>query len=433
MRGRLLADVPRYPDLESVGRAIVITNSERSAAACPLRHWYRYSLGLSQPDRTVTAASFGTGFHDVMETIWKQVRDRQQAGEQDAAPSTDDYTMACYRVVHGWKDLIGHDYSTEDWKGDAARLRSIVTAWDHGQDWARWLDEFEVEAVEQAFQTPIVNPTTGTPLRASMRIVEDADDDGPFLRLARPGDKDWRRVQWPWVFAGRVDLVLRSRYSGALWLLDHKTTSQPTALASGLTVDPQSASYAWLVGQALGERVAGFMWNIVDSKAPASVRILKSGKMSTASNQRVPSWEVRRYLLDEGLPITDALSEFIDNQAAIVDGRWSMLEQVGMAPQDVALAGVEIHADAVRLARMYRDGLIDDRVRLASTHPRVPVCKAAGAFCSYKGPCAADGEIARSQFQIRDARRWRPAGSRVEAPATEQASTNPMTNGDLEW
>jgi len=438
MRGKLLASVPRYPEIESVGRAIVITNSERSVAACPLRHWFRYSLGLDSASEKVTAASFGTGFHSVMEAAFTDVMQRGS----ESAPADSVFTDALMSVAAEWSSLVGESYGPEDLATDTTRLIGVVEAWRQGFDWTGFLREFEVVAVERAFTTPIVHPTSGAVLRASMRVVEDRDSDGPLLRLAKPGEAGGRKVQWKWLFTGRVDVVLRNRISGSLWLMDHKTTAAPTGLASKLSTDPQSVSYAWLVGRALGAPVAGFLWNIVDSTGPSEVRILKSGKLSLAARQKVPSWRVEKWLQDrldaEGVEPTEAELEFVAEQRATVDPRWAMLDSLGFRQSDVEIAGVEIYADAIRLARLYRDGVIDDRSALAATHPRVPVCKAAGAFCSFRGPCSSDGDLARSGYEFRPARTWRPASSRSGSGSTTHsdsavAVSNPLTNGDLGW
>jgi len=435
MRGLLEAVVPRYPDLSGVGRSIVITNSERNVAACPLRHWYRYVLGLDTPTEKVTAAGFGTGFHSVMETVFGAAK------EADEVPTEDVAREAVESVVEGWSSLVGETYDSDQFESDSDRLREVVSAWWRGFDLERFLGEFEVVDVERAFVAPIVNPETGTPLRASMRIVEALDESGsPILRLARPGDEGWRRVQWPWLFAGRVDLVVASRRTGALWLLDHKTTTRPDGLASTLSTDPQAPSYAWTVEQSTGRRVAGFIWNIVDSARPGDPRILKSGRLSLAARQTVPSWKIEDYLAarnaETGETTSEDESEFVAAQRARVDGRWSVFEQYGLRREDIEIAGREIHADAVRLAGLYRSGLVDDRRALATTHPRVPVCKASGAFCSYRGPCSSDGELARLAYESRPAREWRRPTSSSSLDSTtsaEATSATTSTAGDLGW
>lgn len=435
MRGRLEAVVPRYPDLAEVGRAIVITNSERNSAACPLRHWYRHVLGLALPARSITAAGWGTGFHAVMDDLFSEAR------RLDDVPPYEVVTDSVERVIDGWSDLVSEQYPTEALASDARRLREVVEAWWRAFPLQQFLHDFEVVDVERAYHTPIVNPASGTPVRASMRVVEIETESGRALRLARPGDENSRRVQWPWVFAGRVDLTLASRSTGALWLADHKTTARPTGLASSLVVDPQSTSYAWLVEQMTGRPVAGFIWNIVDSARPGDPRILKSGKLSTAKNQKVPSWKLRSLFEERfektGVAASEAELDFMEQQRQTIDSRWSQMEQIGIRRNDIQVAGIEIHADALRLAMLYRTGLVDDRIALAATHPRVPVCRSAGAFCDFKGPCAADGELARMGYEDRPSRSWRkPPHSRSSpgsTPSAEETSATTNTNGDLGW
>ncbi len=70
---RGVSTIPRYGSHHSIlgmpARAVAISNSERGDAACDLRWFYRYGLGLGSV-QTAVPLSFGSAGHDGMQDIW---------------------------------------------------------------------------------------------------------------------------------------------------------------------------------------------------------------------------------------------------------------------------------------------------------------------------------------------------------------------------
>lgn len=63
------------------------------------------------------------------------------------------------------------------------------------------------------------------------------------------------------VFGGRLDAIVRDRRTGALYVLDHKTTNR--IYLSKYALDSQMSGYVWAAQQTLNQRIAGFYINAI--------------------------------------------------------------------------------------------------------------------------------------------------------------------------
>ncbi len=95
-------------------------------------------------------------------------------------------------------------------------------------------------------------------------------------------DKWWDKV----VYAGTIDRVTIDEY-GQLWLVDYKTAAQLSS--SHLDNDPQVCTYTWLANEYYGRElpIAGFIYWQFLKTVPKVPSPLKTGKISTAKNQKV--------------------------------------------------------------------------------------------------------------------------------------------------
>ncbi len=92
-------------------------------------------------------------------------------------------------------------------------------------------EQFEVLEVEYEFASPIVNPQTKRNLRT-------------------------------WKLRGKVDGLVR--YDGALFILEHKTTSKcDGAYIDRILIDSQIATYACAISRVYGEKVEGAIYDIL--------------------------------------------------------------------------------------------------------------------------------------------------------------------------
>lgn len=428
-RVRVTSHVPRYDD-QQVERAWTLTTSERTAAACSLRHYFRYSerLRSTEDERPLR---FGTAFHAVIEQIFRHFASTDTAVDGEQVEGWID------GVASGWRsdERIRLAVSSEEIEADVEALAHAVRGWLRTYGSAPWRD-YAVVAVERSFTAPILHPRTGAPLRSKMLVVEEGDRIRPAGGGEAPGA---RTVQWPWLYLGRVDAILRHRTTGAIWLLDHKTSSSPETFASGLAGDPQAIGYVWLVEQAIRSgaladvgverdaRVAGFVYNIVSSAKQRKPEVLKKGGLSRAKAIS-PSWLYEQAIRENGLAIED-YAEHLEGLRETVDRRLYLAEWVSVGHEDRERFRREVYADAVRIAALYREAARAESVLdLALTHPRTPVCRLPGGYCSYRGPCAEDGPEARSGFEIGSGVYWT-----TKASGAANAPQLPTNDEVISW
>jgi hypothetical protein len=422
-RVRVISHVPRYAD-QQVERAWALTTSERTAAACSLRHFFSYSERLRSTE-DARPLRFGSAFHAVIEQIFRHF------ATTDTAVEPEQVAVWLAEVASGWRDdvRVRMALSSDEIEADVEALVHAVLGWLRTYGYAPWRD-YKVVAVERSFTTPILHPRTGTSLRSKMLVVEEGDR----IRPAGGGEaSSARTVQWPWLFLGRVDAILQHRQTGAIWILDHKTSSSPETFASGLAGDPQATGYVWLVEEAIRSgalldvgvardaRVAGFVYNIVSSSRQRKPEVLKKGGLSRAKAV-TPSWLYEDAIRDNVLAVED-YEEHLASLRDSVDRRLYLAEWVSVGHEDRQRFRHEVYADAVRIAALYRDAARAETARdLALSHPRTPVCRLPGGYCSFRGPCAADGPEARSGFETSSGVYWTTKASGV-ASTTPQLPT----------
>jgi hypothetical protein len=432
-RVRLVSHVPRYDD-QQIERAWALSTSERNAAACALRHYYSYSERLRGLDDQ-RPLRFGTAFHEVIEGVFRHFAETDTPVSDEQVRALLDETLSAWRA----NARLLAATSSEEIEEDAEALTNAILGWLRTYGAAPWRD-FEVIAVERSFSAPILHPRTGTPLRSKMLVVEEQHADGPRLRPAGGGEAPGARtVQWPWVFVGRVDAILRHRTTGAVWLLDHKTSASPETFASGLSGDPQANGYAWLVEQAIRSgalldvgverdaRLAGFVYNIVSSSRQRKPEVLKKGGLSRAKSV-TPSWLYEEAIRENGLALTD-YDEHVETLRTTVDRRLYLAEWVSVGREERDRFAREVYADAVRISGLYREAARANSVLdLALSHPRTPVCRLPGGYCSYRGPCSQDGAEARSNYAVADGVYWS-----IKGGASSAAPVNIQPNEVISW
>jgi hypothetical protein len=477
---RGVSSIPRYGSNRTViglpARAVVITNSERGDAACDLRWYYGQGLGLGSV-RKSTPLSFGSAAHLAMEDVWGWwartdadydagwletcVWCALQVGPTPGVARDPVYPGApCHacngttlgpvpRAIAQWeadRDLQAAAFGAPDEDEDedlprrAERLRRVLTGYLRVNG-TRPPGDLRVISVETTIARPILGPT-GKPYAPEVPLFRD--DDGGY-RFARPGD-DPTRVKMeklPWYFLGTVDALLASRNTGMLFVGEHKFSKQPETFLHGLTNDPQTAAYCWTLDAVKDDldlppeivaaiaanggkrKVGGYLYMVNASSFQYDPEPLKAGGLSQAKNRTVPSWryEAALAVAQAGTPGNPKLAsaDYADHIADLkvrIDPRLYRRESGSVGPIERARFGVEVYGIATRHAKMRREVWLADgsKSRVLTSFPRTPVCRQAGGFCSFRGPCASatfdPAEIVGSgAYVVSDGQRWFPDGS----------------------
>lgn len=424
------------------GPCVLLSNSERTDAACALRWRFRYAEGLASPGRD--ARDLGAGWALWMAALrtWWQRTDRPYPvvdGERCPACAVEGLKPDCSqcdgagrgpveRARVAWSEdeasRPGGSTRTSDELDDLADLLQRATA-GYLRRWGPSPPpDVRVVGVEVALARPILGPT-GAPYAPEVPVVAE-DDDGRSLpaewpecarvRAARATDPEpvVRWVRWPWYYAGVLDGVGQDRATGALWDLEDKFVGQPEAYLAGLSVDPQTTGYLWLLEHAArsgafaplevgdvahaSRPVAGYLYEVAQSVRHRDPELLKAGGLSQRRGVNTPSWRYRDALASAGLDLAP-YAEHLAHLEATVDGKLYRREPGFLDRADLDRFGVEAYAVARRHAQLRRDACrAGTPAEVAACFPRTPVCRLPGGGCAFRGPCVRDTPEARSRL-----------------------------------
>lgn len=205
----------------------LLTVSEiRTYRCCPREHHYRYNLGYRSVERA-SALRFGSLIHVGQEAWWAASGDRWENTESAMAQAATDPKCT----------VDSHEYH---------RAVELMRAYH-----LRWAGEsWEVVAVEQQFDCPLINPETGYP------------------------SKVWR-------LAGVIDLLLRDPEQRH-WIAEHKSSSADISAGSDywklLQLDNQVSTY-FVGARSLGHDVIGCLYDVLGKPAikPSQIPIIEDG------------------------------------------------------------------------------------------------------------------------------------------------------------
>lgn len=468
--------VPRYEGaigLPEGGQAITITNTERADAACPRRWWFRHGERMSSPP--YPEQRHGSAWHSILEDVhrWWAARDVAYppdgldacvwcTGPRAVGPTP---CPACAGSGLGPLARHGRDlrvsvrgdiqtFTLDDVADAVETLRRCADGWFRRYGWTPYRD-YRVAAVEIGISRVILNPRTGHPYRPETYLVEEP---GGRMRLASTGEISGavplpagcvsRVVSWPWYQVGRLDAVLVHRSTGAVYVGEWKSSGDPRGLIEGLSVDPQTSGYVWLLegaasaGQIAGGReVVGYLYDVASSSyhydaeplAPVKVPVLgsdgqpvmkgrskvyevgpdgepitRSPGLSRSKSRTVPSWRFEEAIRRHGFDRRD-YADHLAHLVATTDPRLYVREWAPVGPEEIARYTEEVYADAVRFAGYRRAAArAEDATDLNIAFPRVAVCRLPGGRCAFRGPCVADGEHAREGFEVGAGPVWTP-------------------------
>jgi len=189
---------------------------------------------------------FGAAIHECLE-LWHRHRDLDRVLEH---------------IDILYPERLGDEKQRADWHLATAMMKGYAARYPE--------EDFEVVAMEKAFEERIVNPATGASSRS-------------------------------FTLAGKVDGIVRQ--DGKYFLLEHKTASQiDSGYLERLWTDFQIQLYAWYVEKTLGWRISGVVYNIlakaklrqrqgeteVEYEARRAELIAKSKTGKTSAKRKMP-------------------------------------------------------------------------------------------------------------------------------------------------
>lgn len=177
-----------------------------------------------------------------------------------------------------------------------------------------------------------------------------------------------------------IDLVLRDRTSGVVWLVEHKTTK--SVPESGLRIrDFQTVLYTKVLELTQGIHVDGILWNYIRTKDPTVPVLLKAGGVSR-NKACDTTWEVyERTVQSAGLnpdDYEDMHEHLADRELTVFFPRF---EHIIVTRPEILLEDYAITAQEMRRKRSDWERGVSNPVRTLSRNcsfcPYYRICEAA--------------------------------------------------------
>jgi hypothetical protein len=405
--------IPRYEDCDLSNlpkEAVVITNSERSGLLCPRKYWYESCEGL-KPITESKYFRWGIGWHAMQEAIHRHFM------EFDSPFDDSVWLDELKKIEEGWQLKVDlNRLSSDDMEMDLERLRRGMEAYITRNGRAPY-EDYKVVAVEQALYAPIYDPNTEGVFMGDTAIVDE-----PWgHRRARTLDSsdDIRVESRPYYYLGKADVILMDREptkrgTHMVWVLDHKYTGSPQKYNNVGVTDLQMPGYCWMLDSMIrnsfadflpnNSKVAGFIFHAMDSSVHRDPTVLKSGKLSTASNAKVYSWNFIKYCNENEIDISD-YSEYIESLKIRNDSGVFVSDTNRVQVEDLVRFGMEAYGVARRVSELRLNSAIRPNRDINYTHPRLPLCKAPGSSCVFSSICFYDAPYSLS-YEVGDDIKW---------------------------
>lgn len=199
------------------------------------------------------------------------------------------------------------------------------------------------------------------------------------------------------VLAGKIDLVLRHRKTGRLWLGEHKTCRSLDERQGQLTHEEQPSVYLIAAEETYGEVPAGVIYNLIRKKAPLLPSTLKRRIIETDD--------------DAGLKLScstkDQTAESLMRAIKQHHGEYATPEFIGEHYGDVLSELAGKPNEFFRRVPLYRSKAHLDLVRqelwevahdMVSDPAIYPNAGMGCSWCTFRDPCAAKNEGRNEQF-----------------------------------
>jgi len=239
------------------------TSEIRSFLGCRRRWNWAYRDRIV-PDTPARPLQFGIAFHVAMETFYDPDTWSQTTAEEKTKRAIDAFINECekqrlaYLKATGQTSLLqadGDDYA------ERIDLGIGMLEWYGKQIHPKEDYWFKPVMVEVPFQVPIIDPSTGEPLRCYAPPVDfsgfiEHSDHGECLRTCGQVHPYGAVV----TFDGRIDAIMQDLVNGGYLLWDHKSAAQIRKDDRLLQLDPQVNGYMWAAVVGLQMDVRGFLY-----------------------------------------------------------------------------------------------------------------------------------------------------------------------------
>ena len=386
--GKDIIGLPNYP-------VMVLTNSERGDSNCQRKWWYGNAVGINS-ERTTDALRFGSEVHEILELIYLYYHKHQREMEKGYVDSFLEESFKKWDNSYFCGDQESYGLGTEEIEKEKTRLRRAIHGYIRKYD--KETANMRIVGVETPIAAPILDPYTKKVFQSTVPVIWDERLNRYRVAVHTDNKKLIVKRRLKWYQICKLDAI--AEVDGKLWVVEHKTTKTPKTFSDKLYLDTQLPGYvralrtvsdAGLLGSRKLE-VGGYIYDVISSQMQNEPKILASGKLSLAKNQRIPSWIFKKKIKEHGFEMSDP--KILDFYLSLVDNvapYLYMREWGYVTRHDTNMYSIELFSVARQLAENRKN---QTNVRtiydVALNFPRNPICRKPGGFCAYTQICSAD-------------------------------------------
>lgn len=179
-----------------------------------------------------------------------------------------------------------------------------------GEDWVARIKQLKKDEYDKLFEEEKVE--LGDLPTEVFRIMRSYHQtwlkvDAEYEVIRAEQDFMIRIESTPFVLVGRIDLLVRHRTSGKIWIFEHKTMKRDIPTEDYRTTDVQTAVYSWVaeaIAPYLGykaEDIGGVVMDYIKTKPPTIPDVLKNGELGRRANLDCDRYTYLACLKREGL------------------------------------------------------------------------------------------------------------------------------------
>lgn len=389
----------------------IVTNSERNFFACQRRWWFRYVEGLTT-SRTPAPLKAGSLWHQCLAAFYRAMRQGQVLNADDIhglviVP----WLEKRMEFLDGQRTSHAMTSSPEDVEADEDEDMAALTWGMLGGYIEQWKDDaehWEILHVEAQAARAITISKQVTDQTGTYRVKRGMKDRVKFADSSAPRT---------WVYGGAVDLLVRDRSTGLVWLVEHKTAGSSVNLRNymgKLHWDPQIRGYGWMLADPIPQgdirepyRVEGVIYNVARKKIPREPKLLEGAvkRLERRKDIDTTAEVFRQTCIKHGLD-PDGYADQLE-----------MLAQRGQtffARETYFFTDPELKAFEREVVAHAQD---IKRAERAEFHPMQTAMCVGGIVhtpCPYSGICLADGPMARKSYTVQTIRHAELTGDLAE-------------------
>lgn len=406
-----------YKSIQKLEPSIVFTNSEMMAMACNKKYGYSYIENL-ETDYFSYALFYGVSWHYLCEQALLIMKETDTIVTYQQLE--DILNVQVCEFMRTYLDDFEDIDKEENFEKAYENIKLGMYGWI--RKWEKEIHPFyKVVDVEKELIKPILDEN-GDKLEFEVDFVKEEYNDFSVLRFPLIGEIKEQMVSRlikyedftnesaiscsfitkniPAYRVGKLDCILLDREHNSLWILDHKTSGQPSSYAKKMTFDLQLYTYSSLLDNAIknGEYkhlgdvfIGGIIWDIAHSKynkpsfdKNGALKQVKRGYITLALAEKILKEPKYEFVTDE---YDDYLKVLEDR-----DSSYYIIQKEIISDRNIKRINNEDISNTKKLVslqsaahRIDRESSIENDVVL----PRYPVCLTYNS-CSYFTQCVSE-------------------------------------------